>query len=149
MHSGATKVNIRPIYREPTHTTACHSSTGRGQRLLHYAPPSGIQEPDDLYKLGDNGIQQGVMVTVSFVCLLTMVRQTITYKFCSLCWLLKEHLSAPEPFFLTRLCCGTWTLQTASWYCPKKSYNGFLYTTHTHTHIYTQRHIPHIPTHEH
>lgn len=65
VHSGATKANTRPIYREATHTTTQHSSTGRGQSLLNYASPTGIQELDALYKLGGNSTQ-GYPVTIFF-----------------------------------------------------------------------------------
>ena len=62
-------------------------------------PPTGSQELEDLYKLGGNGIKQGVMVIVFFCMSSHYGQATITYKFCSLGWRWKHDLSAPEPLF--------------------------------------------------
>lgn len=60
-HKGEYKAYVQ---RTNTHKHK-HASTGRGQSLLHYASPIGIQEPKALYKLAGNSTQ-GSPVTIFF-----------------------------------------------------------------------------------
>lgn len=108
---GATKANMRPPYKEPPHTSTGHSRshTSRRQSLLHQASPTGT-EVGALY--GPEATPHGLPSLFSLVCLLISARQAVTYRFCSLCWLSKRCLLAPEPL-LARLCFGH-RLQIAS-----------------------------------
>lgn len=75
-------------------------------RLLHYASPTGIQEGEDPCKLGGNGTQQGVAITV-FFCMSSNHRQANYYLQVRLLrWPFEHHLSALEPLCLTRLLWG-------------------------------------------
>lgn len=94
-------MNTQPTYTKSTHMTTCHSSAGRGQRLLHYVSPTGIQEVQDLYKLGGNRMQPGVTVTV-FFCMSSNPHQANYYlQVMFSCWPLKHYLSTLEPLCLT------------------------------------------------
>lgn len=110
-------------------------------RLLHYASSTGLQEGEDLWKLGGKGTQQGVTVTV-FFCMSSNHCQASYYLQGTFSgWPVKPHLSALEPLCLTRL---SWGLHCAD--CQLVLPWGGLPVS-THTHVHSERHTTHTTTH--